>query len=45
MQQAVNRVNPLVAAYPNVALVDWANRVKDDELSSDGSTRMRTTST
>ncbi len=37
MQQSVNRViRDLVPAYPNVALVDWANRVKDDELSSDG---------
>jgi lysophospholipase L1-like esterase len=37
MQQDVNRViRDLARTYPNVSLVDWANRVKDDELSSDG---------
>jgi hypothetical protein len=37
LQQDVNRViRDLARTYPNVSLVDWASRVKDDELSSDG---------
>jgi lysophospholipase L1-like esterase len=37
MQQEVNRViRDLAREYPNVSIVDWAGRVKDDELSSDG---------
>ena len=37
LQQDVNRViRDIARTYPNVSLVDWAARVKDDELSSDG---------
>ena len=37
LQQDVNRViRDLVRTYPNVSIVDWADRVKDDELTSDG---------
>ncbi|MGZ5128320.1 MAG: SGNH/GDSL hydrolase family protein [Actinomycetota bacterium] len=37
LQHDVNRViRDLARTYPNVSLVDWAGRVKDDELSSDG---------
>jgi hypothetical protein len=37
LQQDVNRViRDLARRYPNVSLVDWASRVKDEELSSDG---------
>jgi hypothetical protein len=37
LQQDVNRViRDLAPGYPNVSLIDWAARVKDDELSSDG---------
>jgi lysophospholipase L1-like esterase len=37
LQQDVNRViRDLARTYPNVSIVDWAARVKDDELSSDG---------
>lgn len=37
MQQDVNRViRDLARTYPNVSIVDWAARVKDDQLSTDG---------
>ncbi|MEO8477092.1 MAG: GDSL-type esterase/lipase family protein [Actinomycetota bacterium] len=37
LQRDVNRViRDLAQTYPNVAIVDWAGRVHDDELSSDG---------